>query len=451
LASGIAGADAGTTVRPLASTCELAGIALSPWRLVRGLVLTLLVVVLAACAGSSGDGPSNFGKSGLSGGGSKGKIPPPIALIAMNGVPSSKAGVLADALAEAAGARDIAIVQGNFSDGYQMAGVFEPVNEGGGVRLIYRWTLTGNAGAVLHTVNGQELVANTGGDPWSGVDDTVIKRIASITAENLATKLAQMGFRVRQAGVLPPSHTFARAGPNAEKEYDLETFYGPNSPLATASITPDELYSLSPEQLDKRLTEAAQRVAEERLKAAGVNTSLASLMGEDEVDDGSEPADPSERAVAAVSNLPTARPAPDPKTELASQSQPEKKATGGEAPTKIDKVALVGVTGSPGRGNDELYRAMRKVLRMAGWPVVSKPGKSTLAISGRVELGEEKGGVQQVQLAWAVMLPTGKVLGTVRQQNDVPAGSLNEGWGKTAGFAAEAAAEGIFNLVQDVR
>ena len=59
--------------------------------------------------------------------------------------------------------------------------------------------------------------------------------------------------------------------------------------------------------------------------------------------------------------------------------------------------------------------------------------------------------MQQVQLAWAVMLPTGKVLGTVRQQNDVPAGSLNQGWGKTAGFAAEAAAEGIFNLVQEVR
>jgi hypothetical protein len=432
-------------------TYELANAALSPWRVVRGVLMLLVVAVLAACAGSSSEGPSNFGKSGLSGGGSKGKIPPPIALIAMNGVPSSRAGVLADALAEAAGARDIAIVQGNFSDGYQMSGVFEPVNEGGGVRLIYRWTVTGNAGAVLHTINGQELVPNAGADPWSGVDDTVIRRIASITAENLATKLAQLGFRVRQAGVLPPSHTFARAGPNAEKEYDLETFYGPNSPLATASITPDELYSLTPEQLDQRLSEAAQRVAQERLKAAGVNTSLASLMGEDDVDDGAQPPDPGERAVAAVADLPTARPAPDPETELASRASEARKAAGDDVPTKIDRVALVGVTGSPGRGNDELYRAMRKTLRMAGWPVVSKPGKSTLAISGRVQLGQEKGGVQQVELAWAVMLPTGKVLGTVRQQNDVPAGSLNEGWGKTAGFAAEAAAEGIFSLVQDVR
>ena len=35
--------------------------------------------------------------------------------------------------------------------------------------------------------------------------------------------------------------------------------------------------------------------------------------------------------------------------------------------------------------------------------------------------------------------------------NTVPAGSLNEGWGQTAGFAAEAAAEGIFALVDQAR
>ncbi|MEP1771621.1 MAG: hypothetical protein ABJJ72_13840, partial [Anderseniella sp.] len=117
----------------------------------------------------------------------------------------------------------------------------------------------------------------------------------------------------------------------------------------------------------------------------------------------------------------------------------------------IDKVALVGVTGSPGRGNDELYLAMRKVLRDAGWPVVKKPGKTTLSISGQVALTAPNSGMQQVKLAWAVTLPTGKVLGTVRQANDVPAGSLNKGWGLTAGYAAEAAAEGIFNLVEQVR
>ncbi len=415
------------------------------------------MAVLAACA-SGGDGASsNFGKSGLSGGGATGKIPPPIALISMNGMPTDKAGILADALAEEAGNRDIAIVQGNFSDGYQLAGAFEPVPEGGGVRLVYQWTLTGNTGGVLHTIHAQELVPATGADPWAGVDPVVIKRIASLTAENLATRLAQLGFRVRQAGIMPPVHTFARAGPNAEKEYDLETFYGPNSPLATASITPDELYSLTPEELDRRLTESAQREARDRLNSAGVN-SLATLMGEDEsAEDATQPDGGKADALAgqAAQELPTAKPAPDPKTELADASATAKQATQPAGKDtghlQIDQVALVGVTGSPGRGNDDLYRAMRKMLRQAGWPVTGKPGKTALAISGRVEIAEPAGGVQQVSLAWAVMLPDGKVLGTVRQQNDVPAGSLNEGWGHTAGFAAEAAAEGIFALVDQVR
>ena len=145
--------------------------------------------------------------------------------------------------------------------------------------------------------------------------------------------------------------------------------------------------------------------------------------------------------------LATARPAPDAKTDFGDvRSLANKTHSGG-----IDKVALVGVTGSPGRGNDELYVAMRKVLRDAGWPVVDKPGKTALSISGRVALAAPRSGVQQVRLAWAVTLPTGKVLGTVRQANDVPAGSLNQGWGQTAGYAAEAAAEGIFNLVEQVR
>ena len=182
--------------------------------------------------------------------------------------------------------------------------------------------------------------------------------------------------------------------------------------------------------------------AVERMLGARYVADVDALMGEDDASSG--------KADNAMADLPTARPAPDPKTEVAEQAVAAAKPDGG-GQLQIDQVALVGVSGSPGRGNDELYRAMRKVLRQAGWPVTGKAGKTALAISGKVEIGKAKGGVQQVNLAWAVKLPDGKVLGTVRQQNDVPAGSLNEGWGQTAGFAAEAAAEGIFALVDQVR
>lgn len=423
------------------------------------IALLAALMLLAACAAS----PSQpFSKSTLDSGGGSGRIPPTIAIISMNGVPPDRAGVLADALADEAGQRDIAIVQGNFSDGYQLAGNFQAIFEGGGVRIVYAWSLTGNTGGELHRINGQELVAAPNADPWAGVSDIILKRIASITAESLSTRLAQLGFKVRQAGVLPPTHTYAQAGPNADKEIDLETYYGAGSPFATASITPEELYTLTPEELDERLTVAAQLQAQDRLRAAGV-TSLDELMGEtdDAVDlaratttaktsigsrKGSRLAGPSPPAPDRE-QLATAQPAPDVKTDLASKGSLADKSSG----EGINNVALVGVTGSPGRGNDELYLAMQKVLRQAGWPVVKKPGRSTLAISGRVALAKPRSGVQQVKLAWAVTLPTGKVLGTVRQANDVPAGSLNKGWGKTAGYAAEAAAEGIFNLVEQAR
>lgn len=428
-------------------------------RTVAGITALLATLLLLAACSASPNQP--FAKSSLGDGGS-GRIPPTIAIIAMNGVPPARAGVLADALAEEAGLRDIAIVQGNFSDGYQLAGNFQAVFEGGGVRVIYTWVLTGNTGGELHRINGQELVAAPNADPWAGVSDIILKRMASVTAESLSTRLAQLGFKVRQAGVLPPTHTFAQAGPGAEKEFDLETYYGSGSPLATASITPDELYTMTPEELDERLTVVAQKQAQERLRDAGVN-SIEELMGEtDEAAGQAVPTEPTKKSGKsgkasrladrsapgpAREQLATARPAPDAKTDLGDKATiADTSARGG-----IDRVALVGVTGSPGRGNDELYLAMRKVLRDAGWPVVKKPGKTTLTISGRVALAAPKSGVQQVKLAWAVTLPTGKVLGTVRQANDVPAGSLNKGWGQTAGYAAEAAAEGIFNLVEQVR
>ncbi len=421
-------------------------------RTLAGIAALLTALMLLAACSASPNQP--FAKSSLGDGGS-GRLPPTIAIVAMGGVPPDKAGVLADALAEEAGKRDVAIVQGNFSDGYQLAGNFQAVFEGGGVRVIYTWVLTGNTGGELHRINGQELVAAPNADPWAGVSDIILKRMASVTAESLSTRLAQLGFKVRQAGVLPPTHTFAQAGPGAEKEYDLETYHGAGSPLAAASITPDELYTLTPEELNERLTMAARKQAQDRLRDAAVN-SLEDLMGEtDETAGESEPTvaaktgGTSDRSppVPEREQLATARPAPDAKTDVGdTQSLADNPAGGG-----IDKVALVGVTGSPGRGNDELYRAMRKVLRDAGWPVVDKPGKTALSISGRVALAAPKSGVQQVKLAWAVTLPTGKILGTVRQSNDVPAGSLNQGWGRTAGYAAEAAAEGIFNLVEQVR
>jgi hypothetical protein len=94
---------------------------------------------------------------------------------------------------------------------------------------------------------------------------------------------------------------------------------------------------------------------------------------------------------------------------------------------------------------------MREALISAGWPVVSKPRGDALTISGKVDVGPRDGASQKVALAWKVSSPDGRVLGTIAQANNIPAGSLDSGWGDTAVYAAQAAATGIFELVRKLR
>ena len=62
-------------------------------------------------------------------------------------------------------------------------------------------------------------------------------------------------------------------------------------------------------------------------------------------------------------------------------------------------------------------------------------------------MGQGKDGKQPIQIDWNVNDPKGKKLGTVSQKNEVPQGSLDGAWGKTADAAAAAAAQGIVKLL----
>jgi hypothetical protein len=114
-------------------------------------------------------------------------------------------------------------------------------------------------------------------------------------------------------------------------------------------------------------------------------------------------------------------------------------------------VAVVPVSGSPGGGDAELTAAMRGVLSGAGWPVVSKPQADALTLEGHVRLADKDAKAQTVTIRWLVRAPGGKVLGDVKQSNEVPRGSLDGGWGGAAQAVAEAAAVGIFDVVKRYR
>ena len=68
-------------------------------------------------------------------------------------------------------------------------------------------------------------------------------------------------------------------------------------------------------------------------------------------------------------------------------------------------------------------------------------------VEGRVKLGDSRDGKQPITIDWDVKDPKGKKLGTVSQKNEIPQGSLDGQWGKTADAAAAAAAQGILKLL----
>jgi hypothetical protein len=189
------------------------------------------------------------------------------------------------------------------------------------------------------------------------------------------------------AMVTPPWEALVKAGPGADKELDLETLNGPGGQFASAAAPPPPPAAPAPDQ----------------------------------------------SAVAAP---------PAEKPESQAQQKPG---------IVIKAVAVPSVQGATGQGNDELTKAMRQVLRDAGWTVVNAPAPDALTIQGKVKTAAAHGPTQTVKLEWVVTSPDGKRLGDIAQSNDVSAGSLAQGWGENARMASEAAATGIFKLIQQFR
>ena len=364
---------------------------------VRCVIAVGIMTLVTACAG----GVQPFSKSNAPGG----KTPPAITVTAMNGLPADKAQVLFDNLAVAAGKRDIAIVRGAFQGGYFMVGEFQALPSGATTQVTYRWSVYNAQKQVIHTIANVDNGRIGGADPWSGVDPDLLRRIAGFTAESLATRLHTLGYATRLSG-LPPPGQLKLAGPNAHRDIDYETVYGPGA------VAPPVIASLQPQ-------------APLTTPPAGVHT--ASLPGK------KPPLAKTARAVTTGK-----QPAGLVKKPARSGNQ-------------ISAVAMTRVSGSPGNGNRDLLLAMRKVMKGAGWPVLTRERRDALTVTGKVKLGAVKGARQKVAVAWTVSTPDGKVLGTIRQANNVPAGSLNRGWGKSATYVSQAAAEGIFKLVKSVQ
>jgi len=366
-------------------------------------LLALCLVVLAAC--SSG-GSLPFAKSTSGTPGPSGKTVPPIQLVEVTGLPPSKVSILKDALADAAGKRDMAIIDSRLDNTtMSLKGSFSIIPDPAAVRLGYNWTLTDANGAVLHTISAEEVALGTpSGDPWLQITPTVFQRVAAYTAESLGSRLSQLGYATEVGGLPPPLETYARADINSDKDIDFETVYGPQGMPSVGKAS-----SKAPAKQETALAAAEAEPADDQ------------AVDDQALDD---------EAVAAAAK--SAKPDPSGRKQ-------------------INAVVVLPVSGAPGSGNDDLTQAMRQTLKDAGWPVLMKPRDDALTISGKVKLGPKQGKSQNVALAWTVKAPDGRTLGTVKQANNVPQGSLEAGWGDNALFAAQAAVTGIYDLVKKYR
>jgi len=105
------------------------------------------------------------------------------------------------------------------------------------------------------------------------------------------------------------------------------------------------------------------------------------------------------------------------------------------------------VTGAPGDGSVSLTGALQRELARKGVALSNAPSVQTYVVAGNVVVGQGNQGKQPIQIDWTVKDPAGKELGTVSQKNEIPKGSLDGAWGKTADAAAAAAAQGILKLL----
>ncbi|MGH7113178.1 MAG: hypothetical protein ACREE9_01640 [Stellaceae bacterium] len=112
------------------------------------------------------------------------------------------------------------------------------------------------------------------------------------------------------------------------------------------------------------------------------------------------------------------------------------------------RLLIRGIDGAPGDGGSALARAIATLLKRQNVAIVSGPrAQADLLLDADVTVGKPKAGVQHVKIVWHVRRKNGAEIGTVAQENDVPAGLLDGPWGDVAYRVAVSAQSGIMELV----
>jgi hypothetical protein len=110
-------------------------------------------------------------------------------------------------------------------------------------------------------------------------------------------------------------------------------------------------------------------------------------------------------------------------------------------------VFLTGVTGAPGDGDTALAKALRQALKDSPFGSVDANAAAHF-VRGTVTAAPLEDGRQRITIRWQVTDTDGREVGEANQENIVPAGRLDRRWGGVAVLAAQAAADGIAEIVR---
>ncbi len=119
--------------------------------------------------------------------------------------------------------------------------------------------------------------------------------------------------------------------------------------------------------------------------------------------------------------------------------------------TGVQPITIFDIDGAPGDGRVSLRRSLAFELRKLGFRVAESVirGAKPIVLLGAVKITPpDEGDSQRVEIIWTVLAPEGRVLGTIKQSNNVKSGGLARAWGVTAALAARAAAPGITEIIR---
>lgn len=290
---------------------------------------------------------------------------------------------------------------------YVLRGYIVAAREKTGSKISYIWDVTDQTGKRANRITGEEFSAGAPGkDPWSSVTPQTIQSIADKTASQIATWLPGA------TGIPVASNTSAPAlAAPATSTAASVSGASATEPFKTAQATATQ-------------SVASQSVASQAIAAT---PAVASAV------------------TPAATNAALTTPATASKT--AALETAAAASTTGSIENGTSAIVVPSVSGAPGDGSTSLTGAIQRELTKNGVNLASAPNPQAYKVEGKVAVGQGKDGKQPIQIDWNVIDPKGKKLGTVSQKNEVPQGSLDGAWGKTADIAAQAAAQGILKLL----